>query len=54
MLENLKHNLRIQMLNLQTELDQTQVGVGLSGDGAYNPDKETYYLKDATSVNECT
>lgn len=36
--------------NLQTELDQTQVGVGLSGDGAYNPDKETYYLKDATSV----
>lgn len=36
--------------NLQTELDQTQVGVGLSGDGAYNSDKETYYLKDATSV----
>lgn len=36
--------------NLQTELDQTQVGVGLSGDGAYNPDKETYYLGDATSV----
>lgn len=36
--------------NLQTELDQTQVGVGLSGDGAYNADKETYYLKDATSV----
>lgn len=36
--------------NLQTELDQTQVGVGLSGDGAYNADKETYYLQDATSV----
>lgn len=36
--------------NLQTELDQTQVGVGLSGDGAYNADQETYYLKDATSV----
>lgn len=36
--------------NLQTELDQTQVGVGLSGSGAYNPDKETYYLGDATSV----
>lgn len=36
--------------NLQTEIDQTQVGVGLSGDGAYNPDKETYYLQDATSV----
>lgn len=36
--------------NLQTELDQTQIGVGLSGDGSYNPDKETNYLKDATSV----
>lgn len=36
--------------NLQTELDQTQIGVGLSGDGSYNPDKETHYLKDATSV----
>lgn len=36
--------------NLQTELDQTQVGVGLSGDGAYNADRETYYLQDATSV----
>lgn len=39
-----------RMDNIQTELDQTQVGVGLSGDGAYNADKETYYLKDATSV----
>lgn len=36
--------------NLQTELDQTQVGVGLSGDGSYNADRETYYLKEATSV----
>ena len=36
--------------NLQTELDQTQVGVGLSGDGSYNSDQETYYLKNATSV----
>lgn len=36
--------------NLQTELDQTQVGVGLSGDGSYSADKETYYLQDATSV----
>lgn len=36
--------------NLQTELDQTQVGVGLSGDGSYNADNETYYLKNATSV----
>lgn len=36
--------------NLQTELDQTQVGVGLSGDGSYNADSETYYLKNATSV----
>lgn len=36
--------------NLQTELDQTQVGIGLSGDGSYNADQETYYLKNATSV----
>lgn len=36
--------------NLQTELDQTQVGVGLSGDGGYNADQETNYLKQATSV----
>lgn len=36
--------------NLQTELDQTQIGVGLSGDGSFNADKETNYLKDATSV----
>lgn len=36
--------------NLQTELDQTQIGVGLSGDGSFSPDKETNYLQDATSV----
>lgn len=36
--------------NLQTELDQTQVGVGLSGDGSFQPDEETNYLTPATSV----
>ena len=36
--------------NLQSELDNTQVGIGLSGDVSYNSDTETYYLKDATSV----
>lgn len=36
--------------NLQSELDQTQIGVGLSGDGSYNADKQTKYLQDATSV----
>ena len=36
--------------NLQSELDNTQIGVGLSGDGSYNADQETYYLKDATSI----
>lgn len=36
--------------NLQSELDNTQIGIGLSGDGSYNSDTETYYLKDATSV----
>lgn len=36
--------------NLQTELDQTQVGIGLSQDGSFSPDKETNYLQKATSV----
>ena len=36
--------------NIQSELDNTQIGVGLSGDGSYNADKETYYLKNATSI----
>lgn len=36
--------------NLQTELDQTQSGIGLSSDGSYSPDQETTYLKNATSV----
>lgn len=36
--------------NLQIELDQTQAGVGLSGDGSFSPDQETNYLKSATSV----
>lgn len=36
--------------NLQSELDQTQVGVGLSGDGSFSPDQETTHLKNATSV----
>lgn len=48
--EELKSYSINRMNNIQTELDQTQVGVGLSGDGAYNADKETYHLKDATSV----
>lgn len=39
-----------RMDNIQTELDQTQVGIGLSGDGSYNADQETYHLKNATSV----
>lgn len=46
----LKSRLENRDENLQTELDQTQVGVGLSSDGSYSPDQETYYLKGATSV----
>lgn len=46
----LKADLEHTDRNLQSELDRTQVGVGLSGDGSYNADKETYYLKDATSI----
>lgn len=45
-----KAEIEHQADNIQTELDQTQVGVGLSADGAYSPDQETYYLKDSTSV----
>lgn len=37
--------------NLQSELDQTQIGVGLSGDGSFSPDQETNYLREATSVS---
>lgn len=47
---NIKTLIRSLVHNLQTELDQTQIGVGLSGDGSYNSDKETNLLKDATSV----
>ena len=36
--------------NLQTELDQTQVGVGLSEDGSFSPGQETNYLKSTTSI----
>lgn len=36
--------------NLQTELDQTQVGVGLSEDGSFSPDQETNYLKSTISI----
>lgn len=36
--------------NFQKELDNTQVGVGLSQDGSFSPDQETHYLKSATSV----
>lgn len=46
----MKTNLEGVDRNLQSELDTTQTGVGLSGDGSYNPDQETNYLKDATSV----
>ena len=42
----LKHSIR----NLHTELDQTQIGVGLNADGLFSPDQETTYLKNATSV----
>lgn len=36
--------------NIQGELDNTQIGVGLNSDGSFSPDKETFYLKNATSV----
>lgn len=36
--------------NLQAEINQTQIGVGLDSDGSFSPDQETNYLKTATSV----
>lgn len=36
--------------NLQSEINQTQTGVGLDSDGSFSPDQETTYLKNATSV----
>lgn len=36
--------------NLQTEINQTQIGIGLDSDGKYSADQETTYLKNATSV----
>ena len=40
-----------EMLNsIQGELDNTQIGVGLNSDGSYSPDKETFYLKNTTSI----
>lgn len=46
----MKTNLEGIDKNIQSELDATQTGVGLSGDGSYNADQETYYLKSATSI----
>lgn len=40
-----------EMLNsIQGELNNTQIGVGLNSDGSYSPDKETFYLKNTTSI----
>lgn len=46
----LKSNSEHTDRNLQSELDQTQVGVGLNADGSYSADQETHYLGDATSI----
>lgn len=49
-LDEIVSSLDHDIANLQTEIDQTQVGVGLSGDGSYSADRETHYLQSATSV----
>ena len=46
----LKADVDHSIKNLQKELNDTQAGVGLDGDGKFSPDQETNYLKDATSV----
>lgn len=46
----LKSNVEYFIKNIQKEINDTQVGVGLDSDGKFSPDQETNYLKDATSV----
>lgn len=46
----LKQKLEDSITNLQEELNNTQEGVGLDGSGSYDPDQQTTYLKNATSV----
>ena len=36
--------------NLQTELNTTQIGVGLNQDGSYSPDATSNYLQNSTSI----
>lgn len=47
-----KENLSIlhDLRNCHVEIDQVQTGVGLSSDGSFSPDQETYFLQSATSV----
>ena len=45
-----KSSLESRADNIQRELDNTQIGIGLNSDGSYSPDKETFYLKNATSI----
>ena len=45
-----KSSLESRADNIQGELDNTQIGIGLNSDGSYSPDKETFYLKNATSI----
>ena len=49
-IQNLSSTCSQRDRNLQEELNQTQVGVGLDQSGQYSPDQETNYLKNATSV----
>ena len=46
----LQSTLKAKDTNLWKEINQTQVGVGLNGDGSFSPDKETNFLKGATSI----
>lgn len=42
--------LKVRDANFRKELDLTQEGIGLNGDGSFDPDQSTTYLKEATSV----
>lgn len=46
----LRTYLKSTIHNIQQELDNTQEGIGLNGSGSYDPDEQTTFLQNATSV----
>lgn len=55
LMKELERKVRDKIKSLQEELDRTQVGVGLNGDGSFDKMnmQNTIYLKGAWSIIEC-